>query len=255
MHVVLYTEQLMLKREETVMKAAVSIVHAVCHAGASLDSEMFHPEECSYFESLLFQRRKANFMLGRLSAKQAASVLLSEPNLRNISVETGVFGQPLLRATAAPGYQVSIAHCDNIGTAVVFPEAHPMGIDIEKINPGRIKTMESLLTMEERERIAAVRGIEEYSVLVTVSWTVKEAISKILRTGFTASSQVLEINEIRLQGGCFRSTFSHFPQYAAQSYQLGNYIFTIVAPRKTEWSMNMSRICEPFNPLFHQSYL
>ncbi len=252
---VMYTEQLMLKREDTVMKAAVSFVHAVCRDDAALDPEIFHSDECSYFESLLFQRRKSNFLLGRLSAKQAASVLLREQNLRNISVETGVFGQPLLRTTGVPGYQVSIAHCDDIGTAVVFPEAHPMGIDIERISPNRNKTMESQLTTEERERIAAVRGVEEYSVLLTVSWTVKEAISKILRTGFTASLQVLEINEIRFNSGCFRSTFSHFPQYAAQSYRLGNYIFTIAAPRKTEWSINMSQLYEQFNLIFHPSCL
>jgi 4'-phosphopantetheinyl transferase len=255
MHVTMYTEQLMLKREDIVMKAAVSFVHAVCRDDAALDPEIFHSDECSYFESLLFQRRKSNFLLGRLSAKQAASVLLREQNLRNISVETGVFGQPLLRTTGVPGYQVSIAHCDDIGTAVVFPEAHPMGIDIERISPNRNKTMESQLTTEERERIAAVRGVEEYSVLLTVSWTVKEAISKILRTGFTASLQVLEINEIRFNSGCFRSTFSHFPQYAAQSYRLGNYIFTIAAPRKTEWSINMSQLYEQFNPIFHPSCL
>lgn len=251
----MYTEQLMLKREDIVMKAAVSFVHAVCRDDAALDPEIFHSDECSYFESLLFQRRKSNFLLGRLSAKQAASVLLREQNLRNISVETGVFGQPLLRTTGVPGYQVSIAHCDEIGTAVVFPEAHPMGIDIERISPNRNKTMESQLTTEERERIAAVRGVEEYSVLLTVSWTVKEAISKILRSGFTASLQVLEINEIRFNSGCFRSTFSHFPQYAAQSYRLGNYIFTIAAPKKTEWSINMSQLYEQFNPIFHPSCL
>lgn len=252
---VLYTEQLMLKREDTVMKAAVSFVHAVCRDGAALDPKIFHSDECSYFESLLFQRRKSNFLLGRLSAKQAASVLLSEPNLYSIRVETGVFGQPLLRTAAVSGYQVSIAHCDDIGTAVVFPEAHPMGIDIERISPDRNKTMESQLTTSERERLEAVRGLEEYAILLAVSWTVKEAISKILRTGFTASLQVLEINETSFHAGCFRSTFSHFPQYAAQSYRLGNYIFTIAAPRKTEWSMNMSRLYEPFNSLFHQSCL
>ncbi|WP_226001901.1 4'-phosphopantetheinyl transferase family protein [Paenibacillus sp. BJ-4] len=248
-----YVEQLMLKREDTVMKAAVSFVHADYNTGAPLDREVFDSEECSYFENLVFHRRKSNFLLGRLSAKQAASVLLSEPNLRNVSVKTGIFGQPLLRITGVPSYQVSIAHCDCIGTAVVFPEAHPMGIDLERIGPNRNKTIESQLTTEERERISDVQGVEEYSALLTVFWTVKEAISKILRTGFTTSPHVLEIIETRFVNGYYRSTFSHFPQYAAQSYRLGNYIYTIVAPRKTEWSINTSGLYEKFNPIFHRN--
>ncbi|WP_252508900.1 4'-phosphopantetheinyl transferase family protein [Paenibacillus peoriae] len=243
----------MLKREDTVMKAAVSFVHADYNADAPLDREVFHSDECSYFESLVFHRRKSNFVLGRLSAKQAVSVLLSEPDLRNVSVESGVFGQPMLRINGVHSYQVSIAHCDYIGAAVVFPEAHPMGIDIERIDSKRNKTIQSQLTAEEKERISVVRGIEEYSALLTVFWTVKEALSKILRTGFTTSLHVLEMNETRFMDGYFQSTFSHFPQYAAQSYRLGDYICTIVAPRKTEWSMNTSRLYEKFNASFHRN--
>ncbi|WP_025717364.1 4'-phosphopantetheinyl transferase family protein [Paenibacillus sp. 1-18] len=246
-----YVEQLMLKREDAVMKAAVSFVYADYNAGSPLDRNVFHLDECSYFESLEFHRRKSNFLLGRLSAKQAASVLLSEPDLRNVSVKTGVFGQPVLRVTGVPSYQVSITHCDSIGAAVVFPEVHPMGIDIERIDPKRNKTIESQLTTGEKERISAARGVEEYSVLLTVFWTVKEALSKILRTGFTTSLHVLEMNETLFVNEYFRSTFSHFPQYAAQSYRLGDYICTIAAPRRTEWSMNTSQLYDKFNSVFH----
>lgn len=46
--------------------------------------------------------------------------------------------------------QVSISHCDAIGFSTAFPEAHPMGIDVEKISPDRTDVILSQITPTEQ---------------------------------------------------------------------------------------------------------
>lgn len=52
-------------------------------------------------------------------------------------IDRGILHQPLIVHPAALNLQVSISHCDELGAALVFPEALPMGLDVEHIRPAR----------------------------------------------------------------------------------------------------------------------
>ena len=51
---------------------------------------------------------------------------------------------------------LSITHCNEFGAALVFLEAYPLWLDIEKIDPDKRDVLESQTTMLEKEGINAL---------------------------------------------------------------------------------------------------
>lgn len=177
--------------------------------------QFLHPDELAYADTLAFERRQKSFLLGRYCAKQALSPYLREPDMRSISVCHGVFEQPIVRYPACRNAQVSISHTDEWGGAIAFPEEHPMAIDMEKINPDRKEAIQTHCTAEESRLIKSVPGSD--ILQLTLLWTVKEALSKVLKCGFMSPFTIFEVQRVEPAADCFIWTFKNFAQYKAVS--------------------------------------
>lgn len=197
-----------------------------------------HPQEQSYADSLKFERRKKSYLLGRLTAKRAVAALLGEKPA-DIWIQAGVFTQPLVVATGS-NVQVSITHCDDFGAALAFPEAHPMGIDLERVAPDKKEALERNLTKEERELVKA--WPYPYETGLTLVWTAKEALSKVLKTGLMAPLEIFAITKSELHPNYILSQYQNFHQYKVLSFPLGEYICSLVAPLKTELEIEVNSI-------------
>ncbi|MDM5187011.1 4'-phosphopantetheinyl transferase superfamily protein [Bacillus sp. DX4.1] len=194
---------------------------------------VLHPVEKWYYNSLKFTKKKNSYLLGRYVAKKAISKLVDEEDYTSILVNKGIFNQPIVTYEQQPNIQVSITHCKCMGAAIAFPEEHPMGIDVESIHASKRSVLENQMTKSEIKVINMFAYSEGKDQMLTVIWTVKEALSKILRSGLMIPFDLLEVESIEFENGQFTSTFTNFTQYKAISFRIKDYIFSIVYPKKT----------------------
>ncbi|RBL89848.1 4'-phosphopantetheinyl transferase family protein [Chitinophaga flava] len=192
---------------------------------------LLHPEEKAYYNTLKFDKRKMSYLLGRIASKKAVCELTEENNMPSVLISTGIFQFPVVKTTRHQNIQVSISHADDIGIALAFPEEHPLGIDLEKVNPDKIDTIKSQLGASEIALITACHL--SLPVGCTTIWTIKEGLSKILKTGLMMNFQLLEIQTLEKHGNVYTSTFRHFPQYKAISCLVSDYICSIILPKNT----------------------
>jgi len=149
----------------------------------------------------------------------------------SVFTDYGIFQFPVLRHVKSANLQVSISHCDDFGISLVFPEEHPLGIDIEKVEDKIIETLDSQLTETEKTLLRNSTLFTDYGH--TLLWTVKEGLSKIFRTGLMMDFKTLEINSISFQNGIYESHYTHCGQYKAFSCIIEQYVCSIVTPKKT----------------------
>ena len=200
-----------------------------------------HKKELAFFETLHYPKRQHSFLAGRYCAKQAIIQISPSPCEPNkIAIIAGIFQQPIVYSKNHPNLQISISHTESYGAAISFPEAHPMAIDIETIDSNRKDTLQSQMTKKELDALPCF--FKDRISHLTLLWTAKEALSKILRCGFMVPFEMLEIGALIQQKQFIQSQFEHFTQYHALSFTLNNIICSIVYPRKTQFELDILAI-------------
>ncbi|HLA04649.1 MAG TPA: 4'-phosphopantetheinyl transferase superfamily protein [Syntrophales bacterium] len=241
-----YVDELFLQRPDEHFRAGICFCSFPDPSQYHEIVKMLHPQEMDYYDTLTFEKRKHSYLIGRYAAKQAISALTGGKNdLQTILIQQGIFNQPIATSVREQNLQVSIAHCDELGAALAFPEAHPMGIDVENVCAERCSAMESQMTMAEKNMI---KGLScSYERLLTLLWTVKEALSKVLRTGLTTPFSIFEINKIESRSDHFLCFFENFGQYKALSFDVGMSVCSFVFPIKTEMTIDIPLIGRMFD--------
>jgi 4'-phosphopantetheinyl transferase len=226
----LLAKELLLQREKSNYTASFCIINEDLQK-LSKRLVCLSPSEYAYYQNLRFDKRKHSYLLGRIAAKEAVMALSDKKlNYKNFFVDFGVFQFPVVKNTAQ-NIQVSISHCDDYGVSLAFPEDHPLGIDMEKIDHDKAHIIDTTLTSHEKKCIKA--NFVDVAEGNTVFWTIKESLSKIIKTGFTTDPEVFEIKSIKKSGNQFICDFKNFYQYKSVSYTANNYACTVVLPKKT----------------------
>jgi 4'-phosphopantetheinyl transferase len=206
-----------------------------------------HQDEQKYYETLKFERRIKSYLLGRLAAKNAIASMVGDYHTAKILIHAGIFNQPIATLEDKKNIQVSISHCDDFGAAIAFPEAHPMGIDIEKINIEQNEVIERETTESE---IKLIKNLPfSYAKMLTFLWTVKEALSKVLKTGLMTPFKIYEIDKIEIQHDYMLCFYKNFAQYKAISFTIGDYVCSITYPIKTDLNIDILSINKTFKYL------
>lgn len=200
------------------------------HSNTTDYHSLLHPEELKYLESLKYPIRRKSYLLGRISAKKALNQITSQPS-SSIFIDKGVFQFPVVNYIKQKNIQVSISHCNEFGIALAFPEIHPLGIDIERIDDNKIKTIQSQLT--QKEILLSDSDNLPLNIFYTILWTIKESLSKILKTGLTLDFNFFEIASLKRSGQIWECTFTNFIQYKAVSFCIDEYIISVVLPKNT----------------------
>jgi len=223
--------QIALNRENSTHRAGFCVLRADLQELITTIN-LLHADESAYYDHLTFDRRRQSYLLGRIAAKKAIGALAVYEDLEKIAITAGIFQFPVVQYAVTRNLQVCITHCDNIGIALAYPEIHPLGVDIEKTNKANINVIKGQLTADELTLTQAVTLSDDVSC--TMIWTMKEALSKILRTGLTIDMKVLEIQSLVKEGpDLYTSHFKHLIQYKAISCLSGPYVCSLVIPRKT----------------------
>lgn len=165
-------------------------------------------------------------MLGRVAGKKVISEIIGEDG-ELIFIDFGIFKFQVIKSTKNHNIQVSISHCDNIGIVIAFPEEHPLGVDIERIQDKNLEGIKNQLTIAELNLLTAAE------IEFPIGSLIKEAISKIFKTGLTNEFKIFEIKSLIKRGSIYHSTFTNFLQYKAITFQSGDYVCSIVVPQNS----------------------
>ena len=195
-------------------------------------TELLGENEAAYFSTLRFARRQESYLLGRYAAKTALSSVLSEPDLRAIEIERGVFEQPIVRCGRNGGWEVTISHTKDLAVALAYPAGHPMGVDLEQIDPGQHATILSQLSEREFGWLN-LRSAERFQ-FASALWAAKESLSKVLRTGLMANIRVYDLAEFNLiDSKEWEGLFENFAQYRARVWIGSNHVLSIAFPKRS----------------------
>lgn len=200
----------------------------------------FHPEELELFNHMKYDKKKRDYSMGRYCAKLAIMEYDKQQMSDKICIRNGYLHQPIVYYEGSLKLQVSITHCDNIGMATAFFEDCPLGIDIEKILEENVSNIARQFTSGEKD--LQKNSAYKEKVITTIFWTAKEALSKVLKIGFTSSLSVFEIKEVQAYQNKTICTFAHFPQFQSVSYQLEDYMFSMVYPTNAEIDLDIKQI-------------
>jgi 4'-phosphopantetheinyl transferase len=138
-----------------------------------------------------FPEHRDRFIVGRGLLKLILSNVAGVP-APEIRFEYGRYGKPMLRHRAGPHFNTS--HSDGRALVAVC-EAHPVGIDIERIRPLSDLNGVAAVVFNERERrqLDAWDGEERQQAFFR-GWSRKEAYFKATGVGLSATLHALTVD-------------------------------------------------------------
>lgn len=235
-----------LERKEQADIACLSLVHESHYpALAENPSSILHAEELKYFQSLTALKRKKDFLLGRYAAKRALLELAPGLGMVWIHIQPGVFQQPVVNANGYEHLSVCITHSGHHAAAIAFPTGHPVGIDMEWHEDAHIETLSTQVSQQELPLDSSQFKIQTEVERYTRVWTVKEALSKILKCGLTTPFSIFEITPDSVkETGIWTGGFENFHQYRFISIASSNTSFAIVHPGRTKVGLSLQKIID-----------
>lgn len=237
-----YEARLKLRRVDKTYEGGICICCGPLVPSEVMARNLLSEQEQRYFEGLALEGRRHSYLLGRFAAKTAVS-LLTNQQAGDISIGYGVFNNPIISTpVGCTPLEISITHCAGRGAALAFPAAHPMGIDMERIDADKISVIERTLTGGEMEMFLKFAHCSDYALMLTAAWTIKESLSKVFKTGLMTPLSVYEISKVEKKDTGFVSYFKHFGQYKATSLVLDRHVCSITCPRNTELELDIPRM-------------
>lgn len=236
-----YCQTLELKNSANTCSSALCLLSIPLPELKSHAQTFLHPKERAYFETLKFERRQLSYLLGTLAAKLVIHHFEINAAFTDIFIETGVFGFPVVNYPDYKKVQISISHSGQACIALAFPEAFPMSIDLETIDAEKNSVIETQITEDEKQLINSLQPVSQ-AQLYAIIWTIKEALSKVLRTGLTTPFEIYAIKQINLQGKYWIAEFKNFSQYQVLSFQLENFMCSIVYPKGMQMQIDIPAI-------------
>jgi 4'-phosphopantetheinyl transferase len=222
-----HTLRVTFNRDSGPVSTAFSVV---CTTSTATDG-LSLPEQKRY-EAFSSPARKIGFLNGRLSAKSALANLVPTAALSDIEIYNGVMEQPLIRAAQYHGFQVGISHTGAVAMAVAYPEAHPVAVDIERVRLSATNAVASHLSESEVALLADLNMACGH----TLFWSVRESVSKMLKTGMMANPLFYQIKDVQpLFTDVFDVSFVHLFQYKAVCFVVDDYVVSVCFPKKSVW--------------------
>ncbi|CAK7008639.1 hypothetical protein CIW83_12555 [Tissierella sp. P1] len=171
--------------------------------------------------------RKIEHEQGRRAAYLACENLIGRGGRdAHIDIKNGIFGEPVVISDNSIPLHVTISHSRAVGVAIDSKLDGFIGIDIESTNREHKRALEYISTEKERQFFI------DQEMPTLICWTVKEALSKVLKTGFLTSTEIFDINKTKIENDMIVCEFRYFSQFEALSIWGGSLCLSMVFPKK-----------------------
>jgi len=153
------------------------------------------PQELESYQLFRYEKRRTEWLGGRLAAKKAALDRLGTPFADDAMREWPIFadenGRPFFRSDAGQELSLSISHSHGLASAMVVT-GPACGLDVQKISEATIRVKEKFCADREEDLLNSLAFPEpdHSATAMTLLWSAKEALRKALGghplTGFLA---------------------------------------------------------------------
>lgn len=169
-------------------------------AGWSLPArqDWLSEDELATLSKMRFSKRRADWLLGRWTAKRTVSACLnlapSPESLAAIEICPAPSGAPEVFVSKQPAsVTISISHSAGRAVCALARGKVALGCDLEKIEPRSDIFVADYFTQEERAWVARAPKDAE-SALVTLIWSAKESVLKALGAGLRLDTRSIEVS-------------------------------------------------------------
>jgi len=142
-------------------------------------------------------KRRADWRLGRWTAKQAVSLYFNLPRkeqaLAAVELRPAPSGSPeaFIHGRAAPS-QLSLSHSHGWGLCAIARLGVEVGCDLETVEPRSPAFLIDYFTAEEQELVART-PVASQDRMLTLLWSTKESALKALRCGLRADTRSVNV--------------------------------------------------------------
>jgi 4'-phosphopantetheinyl transferase len=152
-----------------------------------LHDDWLSPGEKASLNAMRFPKRRADWLLGRWTAKRALSFHLNargDPQaLASIEVRPAASGAPEIFVADQPDrVGISISHRNGNALCAIAPFGAALGCDLELVEPRSDAFVTDYFTREEQALVAQAPPANR-PFLVTLLWSAKESALKALHEG------------------------------------------------------------------------
>ena len=161
-------------------------------------NDWFSAGERACQHALRFAKRRADWTLGRWTAKRALATYLNLPAqplvLAKIEIRPATSGAPEAFVDGRPAaVSISLSHRDGRAICAVAPFSVELGCDLELIESRDEVFLSDYFTAEEQALVSRAPAAHQPR-LVTLLWSAKESTLKALKTGLRLATQSVMVS-------------------------------------------------------------
>ena len=151
------------------------------------ENDWLSASEAARLTNFRFPRRRADWRLGRWTAKVAVAAYLNAPNcpraLASIEIRPAPSGAPEVFVANQPAdVTISLSHRGGVAACAVAQSGAVLGCDLELVEPRSEAFISDYFTSEEQALVAQAETADRFR-LVALLWSAKESALKALHTG------------------------------------------------------------------------
>jgi 4'-phosphopantetheinyl transferase len=154
--------------------------------------------EVASLNALRIPKRRADWLLGRWTAKRAVSICLNIPGgskaLAGIEIRPAASGAPEVFLDSQPAaVNISLSHSNGTALCAVAPPGTELGCDLEIIEPRSDAFIADYFTSDEQALIARTPATDRLRLLALL-WSAKESALKALREGLRLDTRSVTVS-------------------------------------------------------------
>lgn len=167
-------------------------------ADVPAENDWLSASEAVCLQSKRFAKRRADWRLGRWTAKQALSTILDVPAhpqiFRKMEIRPAPSGAPEAFFDNQPAaVTISLSHRDGIAACAVVKSQVEMGCDLEIVEPHSDAFIADYFALEEQALVARASAADR-DRLIALFWSAKESALKALRAGLRLDTRSVVVN-------------------------------------------------------------
>ncbi len=162
------------------------------------ENDWLGPNEVLRLEAMHFPKRRADWLLGRWTAKHAVASCLgystAAGKLSVLEIRAASSGEPEAYFDGAPlPISISISHRADIGLCIVGPADARLGCDLELVEEHSQAFAEDYFTAEELALISQ-NSPSRRALLLSLLWSAKESTLKAVHEGLRLNPRSISIS-------------------------------------------------------------